>query len=137
MGHWLVKTEPEAYSVDQFESERDVEWDGVRNPLAQQHLRQMEMGDPVLVYHSGKDRAIVGLAEVAKEAYLDPTDENSRAVCVGLKFIQKVPKSVSLAEIKAEPRLKQMPLVKMSRLSVMPISGTHWKILAGMLGITL
>ena len=126
---WLVKTEPGAYSLGDLEREGETTWEGVRNPLAQQHLRQMEAGDRVLVYHSGKEKAVVGMAEVAEEASLDPTDEAGIAVAEKLKFVESYRRPVELARIKAEPKLKEMPLVRMSRLSVMPVTPSHWKLI--------
>ena len=129
MGKWLAKTEPETYSIHDLKRDRRTEWDGVRNALAQQYLRQMEVGDAVLIYHTGKERAIMGLAEVTREKYLDPTDEKSKAVCVDFKFGRNFNRPVSLAEIKAHPKLRTMTLARVSRLSVMPVSDSHWKMI--------
>lgn len=126
MGRWLVKTEPETYSLDDLRRDGSTDWDGVRNPLAQQYLRRMELGDEVMIYHSGKQKAIVGRAEVVREGYLDASDEKGRAVCVDLKFTGAFKNPVSLAVIKTTPKLKKMELVRISRLSVMPVSRSHW-----------
>ncbi|MCH8333309.1 EVE domain-containing protein [Candidatus Sumerlaeota bacterium] len=134
MGKWLVKTEPETYSIKDLRSDQRTQWDGVRNALAQQYMRQMEQGDPILIYHSGKEKAIVGLARVCREKYLDPTDEKGRAVCVDLQYVATFDKPVELAEIKSRRELKAMALVRISRLSVMPVSSTHWRVLAKFVG---
>ncbi len=132
MGKWLVKSDPENFSFADLRRVGTTAWDGVRNALAQQNLRRMELGDPVMVYHSGEDRAIVGLAEVVRETYLDPTDEKGKSACVDLKFVAAFKKPVTLAEIKSDPKLKNFDLVRISRLSVMPVGETHWKILMKM-----
>ncbi len=134
MGRWLVKTEPATYALADLEREGTAPWDGVRNALAQQYLRQMELEDPVLIYHSGREKAIVGLAEVIREKYLDPTDERGKAVCVDVKFVARLGRAVTLKEVRAHPRLQAMALVRISRLSVMPVSRTHWGILMELAG---
>jgi predicted RNA-binding protein with PUA-like domain len=134
MAKWLVKTEPETYSIHDLRRDEVSPWDGVRNALAQQHLRQMEVGDEVLVYHSGKEKAIVGLTEVVREKYLDPTDERGRAVCVDLKFVESFRRPLPLSEIKSQPKLKDMQLVRISRLSVMPLTEAHWRLIVELIG---
>lgn len=129
MASWLVKTEPDDYSIARFMADQATTWDGVRNALAQQYLRQMEIGDPVLIYHSGKEKAVVGLAEVLKEKYLDPTDERGKSVCVDLKHIETFGRVIPLSHIKAASPLKDLGLVRISRLSVMPVTKAHWKVL--------
>jgi predicted RNA-binding protein with PUA-like domain len=133
MQRWLVKTEPDTYSIHDLEREKVTQWDGVRNALAQQYLRQMERGDPVLVYHSGNEKAIVGEARVTKEKYLDPTDPKGKAVCVEFEYRRTVDKPLPLSVIRATPKLKEMELVRISRLSVMPVTEAHWKILIGLM----
>lgn len=134
MHYWLVKTEPSAYSIDDLKKDGTSEWDGVRNAHAQQYLRQMDEGDTVLVYHSGKEKAVVGIAEVVREKYLDPTDHSGRLVWVDFKFLEKLDSPVTLAAIKATSSLKSMPLVRISRLSVMPVSSSHWRTLMKLAG---
>ncbi len=118
MQYWLVKSEPFKYSWDQFVLEKRTFWDGVRNYAARNNLRAMEKGDQVLFYHSNEGLAIVGIAEVVKEAYQDPTTTDANWVVVDLKPVRSIPHPVTLAQIKAEPSLKDMDLVRLSRLSV-------------------
>jgi predicted RNA-binding protein with PUA-like domain len=121
---WLVKQEPEAYSFAQFQADKVTDWTGVRNFQARNFLREMKVGDQVFYYHSMTEKAVVGLALVAKEAFPDPTveaDEKGDWVCVQMKADKKFPKPVTLIQIKAEPGLAQLPLIKQSRLSVMPV----------------
>lgn len=119
---WLVKQEPSAYAFSQFQKEKVTAWTGVRNFQARNNLRAMQKGDPVLYYHSNEDRAIVGLAEVAKTAYPDPTATEGDWSCVDLKTVRAFPKSLALPEIKADKKLKDIALIRQSRLSVMPIT---------------
>lgn len=135
MAYWLVKSEPDAFSWDQ-QVENGVEpWTGVRNHMAKANLTAMKKGDRAFFYHSNVGKEIVGVVEVAREAYPDPTaDEGSPWVCVDMKAVAPMPRPVTLAEIKAEPKLAEMALVRMSRLSVMPVSAEHWNILAKMGG---
>ncbi len=122
MNYWLVKTEPEEYSFDMLLSERKVVWDGVRNFQARNNLKTMKKGDQVFVYHSGKSKDIVGIAEVIKEYYPAPSDKTGLWVVVEIKPIKRLNKSVTLAQIKKEKSLTKLALLKQSRLSVMPIS---------------
>jgi predicted RNA-binding protein with PUA-like domain len=126
MNHWLVKQEPAAYSFAQFQKEKVTAWTGVRNFQARNNLRAMEKGDPVLYYHSNEERSIVGLAEVAKTAYADPTTEEGNWVCVDLKAVCKFVRPLTLAEVKTDPSLKSIALVRQSRLSVMPITAAEF-----------
>jgi len=118
MNHWLVKSEPFKYSWEQFVKDGKTFWDGVRNYTARNNLKAMKKGDRVLFYHSNEGLAIVGIAEVVKEAYQDPTTIDPNWVAVDLKPVKALPKPVTLAQIKAEPTLKDMDLVRLSRLSV-------------------
>ena len=133
--HWLVKSEPDAFSWDQ-QVENGVEpWTGVRNHMAKANLAAMKLGDRAYFYHSNVGKEIVGVVEVVREAYPDPTAEAGAPwVCVDMKAVAALPQPVTLAAIKAEPALEGIALVRMSRLSVMPISPEHWKILARMGG---
>jgi predicted RNA-binding protein with PUA-like domain len=118
MNYWLVKSEPFKYSWDKFVKDGKTFWDGVRNYGARNNLRAMKKGDHVFFYHSNEGLAIVGIAEVVKEAYQDPTTEDTNWVVVDLKPLKAMKKHVTLAEIKAEPSLKNMDLVRLSRQSV-------------------
>jgi predicted RNA-binding protein with PUA-like domain len=119
-GHWLVKSEPGTYSWERFVAEGGTRWDGVRNPAARSHLAAMKRGDLVLFYHSGGDKAVVGLARVAREAYPDPGD--ARWLAVDLEPVKPLPRPVTLAEIKAEKAFAALPLVRQPRLSVQPLA---------------
>ena len=119
-GHWLVKQEPEAYSFDDLVRDRCTDWTGVRNFQARNNLRQMKAGDRVLFYHSGEQKAVVGVAQVAKSAYPDPTDP--AWVAVDIKPVKPLRAPVPLTTIKAQPKLADMLLVRQSRLSVMPVT---------------
>lgn len=125
MKHWLVKTEPEAYSFAQFQKDKTTAWTGIRNYTARINLRAMAKGDEVFVYHSVSEKAVVGLAAVVRTAYPDPTvepGEKAEWVCVDLKAGKVFPKPVSLETIKAHRTLKETLLVRQSRLSVSPLS---------------
>ena len=122
MNCWLVKTEPEEYSFDELLSDGKVIWDGVRNFQARNNLKAMQQGDQVFVYHSGKSREILGIAEVIKEYYPDPSDKTGLWVVVELKPVRKLNKPFALLQIKKEKLLSKLPLLKQSRLSVMPIA---------------
>src|SRR5436190_2572329 len=122
MNYWLVKSDPETYSWDDFIKEKNASWDGVRNYAARLHLNAMKKGDQVLFYHSGGETIIKGLATVTKESYQDPTTKDTAWVSVGLAAGKKFKKEVSLAQIKANKKLKDIKLIKISRLSVMPIT---------------
>lgn len=124
MALWLMKTEPHDYSYEDLERDGKTAWDGVRNPTAQKHMRGMRRGDKVFIYHTGQVRAVVGVAEVITDPYPDPSD--NRYVLVGLSPIGRLPRPVTLAEIKALPEFAQWELVRISRLSVMPVSPAHW-----------
>ena len=132
--YWIVKTEPSTYSFDQLERDGATVWDGVRNNLALKHLREMKRGDRVLVYHSGEEKAVVGLAEVAVEAYPDPKQKDPKLVVVELKAAGRLPHPVPLGEIKKERALADLALVRIGRLSVAPASAEHFKRLLKMGG---
>jgi predicted RNA-binding protein with PUA-like domain len=135
--YWLVKSEPDAFSWAQ-QVERGVEpWTGVRNHMAKANLAAMNPGDLAFFYHSNIGKEIVGVVEVAREAYPDPTvepGEKGEWLCVDMKAVGPMPRPVTLAEIKADPGLAELALVRMSRLSVMPVSAEHWKRLCKMGG---
>ena len=130
-----MKTEPDTFSIDDLARVKVEPWTGVRNAVAARNLREMAPGDRAFFYHSNIGKEIVGVVEVVREAYPDPSaDPGSPWVCVDMKAVGPVPKPVTLAEIKAEPKLEGIALVRMSRLSVMPISPEHWRVLAKMGG---
>jgi predicted RNA-binding protein with PUA-like domain len=135
MNYWLVKSEPFKYSWDQFVADKITFWDGVRNYAARNNLRAMSKGDSVLFYHSNEGLAVVGIAEVAKEAYQDPTTDDANWVVVDLKPIKPLPVPVTLAAIKAEPSLENMQLVKLSRLSVAAVTEVEYNIVLQMGGL--
>jgi len=120
-GHWLVKQEPTAYSFERLVRDGRTMWDGVRNHQARNNLAAMAKGDRVLFYHSVKDQAVVGICEVVREAYPDPTAKEDGWVVVDLAPVAKLARAVTLAEIKADAALADIPLVRQSRLSVMPL----------------
>jgi predicted RNA-binding protein with PUA-like domain len=132
MAYWLIKSEPSAYSWDQLVKDKKTSWTGVRNFQAQINLKAMKTGDRAFFYHSGEGKEIVGIAEVTKTAYPDSTDKEGKSVTVDFKAVEPVKKKVTLAEIKADPRFKEMKLVRQSRLSVSPVSDEHWKLLMKM-----
>lgn len=131
MAYWLFKTEPSCYSYSNLESDKKTTWDGVTNALALKYLRQVKKGDAVLIYHTGDERAVVGVAEVAGDAYVDPKLNDPKLAVVDLKASRRLKKPITLAEIKADKRFQDFLLVKMGRLSVMPVSDEQWKTLAG------
>lgn len=124
---WLVKTEPATYSLDDLRRERRTTWDGVRNALAQQHLRAMRKGDELLVYHTGREKAVVGIATVAKGPLPDPGATSPTRVAVELAFARVLPAPVPLAAIKADRTLAGLDLVRNSRLSVLPVGPAQWR----------
>jgi len=127
MNYWLVKSEPFKYSWDQLVKDKKTSWDGVRNYAARNNLRAMKKGDPVFFYHSNEGLAIVGIAEVVKEAYQDPTTDDANWVVVELKPVKALPKPVTLADIKADKSLTEMQLVRLGRLSVSAVTPDEYK----------
>lgn len=134
MAQWLVKEEPDHYGYDQLERERKTVWAGVKNPLAQKHLRAMRRGDRVFYYHTGKEKAVVAVAKAASDAYPDPNDASGKLYVVDIVPDQKLPRPVTLAAIKADQAFASFPLVRMSRLSVMPVTDAEWKRIEKMSG---
>ncbi|MEP7142812.1 MAG: EVE domain-containing protein [Ferruginibacter sp.] len=134
MPHWLVKSEPNKYSWEQLVKDKQTFWDGVRNYAARIHLRAMKKGDEVLFYHSNEGTEIVGIAKVAKEAYQDPTTDDDAWVVVDLKPVRKLKQPVTLAQVKADKRLREMALVRLGRLSVQPVTDEEWKIVMELAG---
>ena len=129
MAYWLVKSEPFKYSWDQFQKDKKTYWDGVRNYAARNFLKAMKKGDQVFFYHSNEGLEIVGIAEVAKEFYQDPTTDDEAWVVVDLKPKKKLKKTVTLQQIKQDKRLANMALVKLGRLSVTPVTDKEWTII--------
>ena len=132
MAYWLVKSEPGTWSWDDQVRDGVAEWDGVRNYQASNNLKAMTVGDRAFFYHSVNEKRIVGIVEVVKESYPDPSDETGRFVMVDFKAVKPVKRPVTLAEIKAEPRLEGLALIRHSRLSVMPVEDAHWSLLCAM-----
>jgi|SRR6266550_3535321 len=139
MAYWLIKSEAETWSWDdQVKSGAKGEpWTGVRNHTAKRNLREMKKGDRAFFYHSGEERQIVGIVEVIRESYPDPTDATGKFVTVDVKAVEPLRRPVTLTDIKAEKKLKDMALVKFSRLSVQPVTPEEWKIVCRMGGSAL
>jgi predicted RNA-binding protein with PUA-like domain len=129
MAHWLMKSEPSSWSWQQQveAGEKGTFWNGVRNHLAKKHLKEMKVGDQAFFYHSGEEKAVVGIVEIIKDYYPDPLDKAGVFGMVDVKAVKSLAKPVTLAEIKADPRLKDMVLVKSSRLSVQPVTDAEWR----------
>jgi predicted RNA-binding protein with PUA-like domain len=127
--YWLVKSEPAKYSFDQLARDGRTVWDGVRNNQAAIYLRTMKVGDRVFYYHSQEGLAVVGIAEVAREWFPDPTDATGRFVAVELKPVRALPHPVTLADIKADPSLVGMTMLRLFRLSVTPVTPEEWRII--------
>jgi predicted RNA-binding protein with PUA-like domain len=125
MAYWLMKSEPESYSWADLVRDGGTEWDGVRNNAARLHLKAMKKGDEAFLYHSMSDKAVVGIMRITREAQPDPKDGDW--VSVRVEPVKALPRLVSLAEIKAEPKLAKMELIRQSRLSVAPVSAEEWK----------
>ena len=135
IAYWLFKSEPGAWSWDDQVRDGAAEWDGVRNHQANNNMKAMKIGDRGFFYHSVNQKQIVGIVEVVKEHYPDHTDASARFGMVDVKAIMPVKPPVTLADIKAEPRLQSMALVRQSRLSVTPVAGEEWKIICAMAGV--
>jgi predicted RNA-binding protein with PUA-like domain len=135
MAHWLLKSEPFKYPWSQLVADGRTHWDGVRNHQAAINLKAMRVGDRAFFYHSNEGKEIVGIAEIVREAYPDPSDPAGRFVMVDVAPVGPVPKPVTLAAIKAEPALATFALVRQSRLSVVPVSDTEWALIVKMAGV--
>src|SRR5579871_2191498 len=120
--NWLFKEEPSHYSYDDFDKDGKTVWSGVRNPVAQKHLHAVRKGDRIFYYHTGDEKAVVGIARAAGDAYADPKDPSGKAAVVDIVPVKKLKRAVTLKEIKADPSFKEFALVRISRLSVMPVS---------------
>jgi predicted RNA-binding protein with PUA-like domain len=138
MAYWLVKSEPDAFSWDQQVANRVEPWTGVRNFMARNFLRAMKKGDRAFFYHSNIGKEVVGIVEVAREAYPDPTvepGEKGEWSCVDMKAVRPLKTPVTLAQLKADPGFAELPLIRQSRLSVMPISPEHWAAICKLGGV--
>jgi predicted RNA-binding protein with PUA-like domain len=135
VSYWLLKTEPRDYSYLELLREGITRWSGVSNSLALQHLRNMEVGDQLLIYHSGKEKAIVGIAEVTVSPYPDPERNNPALVVVDIKAVRQLPRPVPLGSIRARKEFLAHPLVRMPRLSVVPMSEADWKFILSLSSI--
>ncbi|MFN6562021.1 MAG: EVE domain-containing protein [Nostoc sp. ChiSLP01] len=132
MGYWLLKTEPENYSYFDLERDGSTIWDGVNNPLALKHIRTMLIGDLALIYHTGKERQVIGIAEIISKPYIDPALNDSKRVVVDVRAVQKVQQPVTLAQIKQDEKFTDFDLLRLPRLSVVPISQVYWQRLIDM-----
>ena len=132
--YWLVKTEPSTYSYDDLEHEQTAVWDGVKNPVALRNLRSMHPGDQVLVYHTGDEKAVVGWATVVSAPYADPKKKDPKLFVIDLKAHRRMPQPVTLAQIKADQTLSELPIVRQGRLSVSPVTAPQWSRLLKLAG---
>ena len=137
MAYWLLKSEPDTWSYNDQKKKgaKGDAWTGVRNFTARRHLKEMKKGDRAFFYHTGDEKAVVGIVEVLREAYPDPTAKGEPWVVVDVKTVEQLPKPVTLAAIKDEAKLKDMALVKYSRLSVQPVTDAEWKLVCKMGGL--
>jgi predicted RNA-binding protein with PUA-like domain len=131
---WLFKEEPTHYSFDDLKKDGGTSWTGVKNPLAQKHLRSVRKGDAIFYYHTGDEKAVVGVMEAASDAYVDPKDKSGKLHAVDVAAVRKLPRPVTLKEIKGDRRFADFALVRMSRLSVMPVTDAQWNAIETMAG---
>jgi predicted RNA-binding protein with PUA-like domain len=132
--HWILKTEPSSYGFPDLVRERRTRWEGVSNAVALKHLRSMLEGDDALIYHTGNEKSLIGLARIVSAPYPDPSQSDPKPVVVDIEAGEPLPRPVSLAEIKADPAFKELGLVRLSRLSVVPVEPDQWKRLLAMAG---
>jgi len=132
--NWLFKEEPTHYNYDDLVADKRARWSGVKNPLAQKHLRAVKKGDRIFYYHTGEEKSVVGIARALGDAYPDPGDKSGKASVVDVAPVRKLARPVTLAEIKADKAFAEFPLVRISRLSVMPVSDAEWKRIEKMAG---
>lgn len=130
--HWLFKTEPSVYSYQQLVKDKKTMWDGVKNNLALKNLKDIKKGDEILIYHTGDEKAAVGVARALGEAYPDPSQKNPRMLVVDIEAVKTLPRPVTLAEVKANKKLANFDLVRLSRLSIMKVSDDQWDTMEGM-----
>jgi predicted RNA-binding protein with PUA-like domain len=133
--YWILKTEPGTYPFDRLVSERRAVWDGVTNALALKHIRSMAKGDHAFIYHTGDEKALIGLARIVSDPYADPKGDDPRLAVVDIEAGERLPHPVTLAAIKADPAFAELGLVRMSRLSVVPVPPDQWKRLRSMAGL--
>ena len=136
MAYWLLKSEPTVYSYQHLDRDKKTVWDGVTNSLALKYIRQVQKGDLALIYHTGDEKAAVGIAEVISAAYPDPKQNDPKLAVFDIKPKKRLARPVTLAEIKANEKLKDFDLVRLARLSVMPVKETYWNLLMKMAGET-
>jgi predicted RNA-binding protein with PUA-like domain len=134
--YWILKTDADTYPFDQLARERRAVWDGVSNALALRHIRSMHKGDQVFIYHSGDEKALVGLARIVSDPYPDPKGDDPKLVVVDVEAGERLPRPVPLSAVKADPAFADLGLVRMSRLSVIPVPQDQWKRLLGMGGVS-
>lgn len=127
MAYWLLKTEPDSYSYSDLATEGSTVWDGVNNPLALKHLRTMVIGDLALIYHTGKERQVVGLAEIVSQPYADPALNDAKRTVVDVRAVKTVKQPVTLAQIKQDSFFTEFDLLRLPRLSVVPVSKSYWQ----------
>jgi len=132
--NWLFKEEPSSYNFEEFTKDGRTVWAGVKNPLAQKHLRSVRKGDRIFYYHTGSEKAVVGIARAAGHAYPDPKDKNGKAVVVDITPVRALARPVTLKEIKASKAFASFPLTRLPRLSVMPVSDAEWSEIERMAG---
>lgn len=124
---WLFKTEPSSYAYDQLERDEKTVWDGVKNPVARKNIAAVQRGDTVLIYHTGDEKAVIGVAKALSDGYPDPKQKDEKAAVVDLAPVERLKRPVTLHELKARPSLRDFPLVRLPRLSAMPVSAAEWK----------
>jgi predicted RNA-binding protein with PUA-like domain len=129
---WLFKTEPSVYSFQQLQKDKKTIWDGVKNNLALKNLKDIKKGDEILIYHTGDEKAAVGVARALSGAYPDPSQKNPRMLVVDIEAVKPLPRPVTLAEVKANKKLANFDLVRLSRLSIMKVSDEQWDVVEGM-----
>ena len=129
---WLFKTEPSVYSFQQLQKDKKTMWDGVKNNLALKNLKDIKKGDEILIYHTGDEKAAVGVARALCGAYPDPSQKNPRMLVVDIEAVKPLPRPVTLAEVKANKKLANFDLVRLSRLSIMKVSDEQWDVVEGM-----
>jgi predicted RNA-binding protein with PUA-like domain len=134
MAYWLFKSDPETYGYDDLEQDKQTVWDGVSNPVALRNMRNAKKGDKVLIYHTGDEKAIIGLAEIVREAYPDPKQKNEKLSVVDIKAVKRFKKHPTLAEVKARKEFSDFALTRLPRLSVMPVNDAQWKLIMKMCG---
>lgn len=136
MSYWILKTDTDVYPFDQLERDGNTVWDGVTNALALKHIRSMAKDDLALIYHSGEGKELVGLARIASEPYPDPKRGDPKLVVVDIAADRRLPKPIHLSTVKSDPRFADLGLVRMSRLSVIPVPPDQWKMLLAMSGLS-